>query len=113
MVCGSLDGKGLWGEWIHVYIWLSPFFGFTWNYHNIVNWLYPNTKYKVKKKKSLYFLIILSPDCFLRTELEESGKMKVVRDSGQIQVSQKAFKNKTKWRNYFANETFIEGVNSL
>ena len=25
MVCGSLDGKGVWGEWIHVYVWLSPF----------------------------------------------------------------------------------------
>ena len=70
---------------MRIYIWLSPFFGLTWNYHNTVNWLYPNTKYKVKKKSS-YFSFILSPDCFLRTELEESGKM--VRDSGQIQVSQ-------------------------
>lgn len=25
MLCGSLDGKGLGGEWIHVYVWLSPF----------------------------------------------------------------------------------------
>ena len=25
MLCGSLDGMGVWGEWIHVYIWLSPF----------------------------------------------------------------------------------------
>ena len=23
--CGSLDGRGIWGEWIHVYVWLSPF----------------------------------------------------------------------------------------
>ena len=21
----SLDGRGVWGEWIHVYVWLSPF----------------------------------------------------------------------------------------
>ena len=25
MLRGSLDGRGLWGEWIHVYVWLSPF----------------------------------------------------------------------------------------
>ena len=25
MLCGSLDGRGVWGEWTHVYIWLSPF----------------------------------------------------------------------------------------
>jgi len=25
MLCGSLDGRGVWGEWIHVYVWLSPF----------------------------------------------------------------------------------------
>ena len=25
MLCGSLDGKGVWGERIHVYRWLSPF----------------------------------------------------------------------------------------
>jgi len=25
MLCGSLDGRGLWGEWIHVYVSLSPF----------------------------------------------------------------------------------------
>ena len=24
MSCGSLDGKGVGGEWIHVYVWLSP-----------------------------------------------------------------------------------------
>ena len=24
------------GEWIQVYVWLSPFV-FTWNYHNIIN----------------------------------------------------------------------------
>ena len=25
MSCGSLDVKGVWGEWIHLYVWLSPF----------------------------------------------------------------------------------------
>ena len=25
---------------------------FTYNYQNIVNWLYPNTKYKLKKKNT-------------------------------------------------------------
>ena len=25
MLCRSLDGKGVWGEWIHVYVWVSPF----------------------------------------------------------------------------------------
>ena len=25
MLCGSLDGRGVGGEWIHAYVWLSPF----------------------------------------------------------------------------------------
>ena len=25
---------------------------FTWNYHNVVNWLYPSTKQKPKEKKN-------------------------------------------------------------
>ena len=25
MLCGSLDGRGIGEEWIHVYLWLSPF----------------------------------------------------------------------------------------
>ena len=25
MWCGSLDGRGVWGEWIHAYVWLNPF----------------------------------------------------------------------------------------
>ena len=24
-LCGSLDGRGLWGKWIRVRVWLSPF----------------------------------------------------------------------------------------
>ena len=38
------------GEWMHVYVWLSPFTA-TWFYHNNVNWLYPNAKLKVQKIK--------------------------------------------------------------
>lgn len=25
MLCGGLDGRGVWREWIHMYVWLSPF----------------------------------------------------------------------------------------
>ena len=25
VLCGSLDGRGAWGEWMHVYVWLRPF----------------------------------------------------------------------------------------
>ena len=32
MLCGSLDGRGVWGRMIYVYVWV-------WNYHNIVNQL--------------------------------------------------------------------------
>ena len=35
MLCGSLDGRGVGGEWIHVYVWLSP---------NTVNQIYSNIK---------------------------------------------------------------------
>ena len=34
-------GEVLEGQWIHVYVWLSPFLS-TWNYHDIVNQLYSN-----------------------------------------------------------------------
>ena len=36
-------GGELGGEWIYVYVWLSPFAVHLILY-NIVNWLYPNTK---------------------------------------------------------------------
>ena len=42
-------GEEFGGEWMHVYVWLSPFFffffsdSFIWNYQDIVNQLYPNT----------------------------------------------------------------------
>ena len=25
MLCGGLDGGGVWGERVHVYVWLSPY----------------------------------------------------------------------------------------
>ena len=25
MICDSLNGRGVGGEWIHIYVWLSPF----------------------------------------------------------------------------------------
>ena len=31
--------RGFGAEWIHVYVWLSPF-AVHLNYHNIVNWIY-------------------------------------------------------------------------
>ena len=37
MLCASLDGRGFGGEWIHAYVWLSPFAA-PWICH-IVNWL--------------------------------------------------------------------------
>ena len=44
MLRDSLDERGVWGEWIRVYVWLSPYIWTvcmlsTWNYHNIVNQL--------------------------------------------------------------------------
>ena len=43
--------KGRLGEdgYMYMYGWVPWLF--TWNYHNIVNWLYPNTKQKLKKSK--------------------------------------------------------------
>ena len=40
-------GEEFEGEWIHVYVWLSPF-AVPRNYHNIVNWVESNIKLKVK-----------------------------------------------------------------
>ena len=36
-------GRGFGGEWIHVYVWLSPF-TFPLKLPHVVNHLYPNTK---------------------------------------------------------------------
>ena len=43
-------GGDLGGEWTHEYVWLSPF-PVHWNYHIIVNQLYPQYKTKTSKKK--------------------------------------------------------------
>ena len=39
VLCGSLDGRGVWGEngYVYMYGWVPSLF--TWNYHNIVYWL--------------------------------------------------------------------------
>ena len=44
MLCGSLDGSGVWGrmDTCVMYGWVSLLC--TWNHHNIVNWLYFNIK---------------------------------------------------------------------
>ena len=46
------NNKAPQGEWLHVYAWLFAWVPllFTWNYHNIVNRLYPNTKWLKKQK---------------------------------------------------------------
>ena len=38
------------GENGYIYMYSLVPLLFTWNYHNIVNWLYPNTKWEVKRK---------------------------------------------------------------
>ena len=40
---GSLDGRGVWGS-MDACICVAETLPRTRNYHNIVNWLYPNTK---------------------------------------------------------------------
>ena len=51
MLCGSLDGRGLWGENGHISMngW-DPLL-FTCHYHSFVNWLCSNTKKKKVLKK--------------------------------------------------------------
>ena len=46
MLCGSLDGRGF-GICM-----VESLRCFTWNYHNILNWLYTNTKKTFLKKKA-------------------------------------------------------------
>ena len=78
VLCGSLDGRGVWGrvvvvpgwEWslgekgyVHLCGWgPSPL---TWNYLNIVNKLYPNTKRSYNKKKQRSPLQYLGRICEL------------------------------------------------
>ena len=55
MLCGSLDGRGVWGEngYTYMYRWvpLLP----TWNYLSILNQLYSNIKLKVLKQQQQIF----------------------------------------------------------
>ena len=49
MLYANLDGSRVWGRrdtYIYMYGWIPSLFN--WNYHNIVNQLYPNTKKKFK-----------------------------------------------------------------
>jgi len=48
------------GERIHVHVWLSPF-AFYLKLSHTVNWLYTNTKLKVRKKKSSDIWVV---ECF-------------------------------------------------
>ena len=50
MLCDSLDRNEFRGEWVDVYVWLSPFAVHLKLWHN-VNWLYSHTKLKGKKKE--------------------------------------------------------------
>ena len=45
MLHGSLVGRGVWGRMDTCFVWLSSFAVHP-DYHNIVNWLYPSTKFK-------------------------------------------------------------------
>ena len=54
VLCGSLDGCRVGGEWIHLYVWLSPF-----PVHlkpsQIINQYIPIQDKKLKTKKFAYF----------------------------------------------------------
>ena len=54
MLCGSLGGKGVWGDNGHGYMygWVPSLF--TWNYHNIVHWLYSNKKLKQNDLETMH-----------------------------------------------------------
>ena len=41
VLCGSLDGRGVWGRTDTLVCMASPF---TWQYHSILNWFFPETK---------------------------------------------------------------------
>ena len=57
MLCASLDGRGVGGEWIHVYVWLSSPDTFT------VHWILSQhcesaiPQYKIKNFKNLYTVL--------------------------------------------------------
>ena len=50
MSCGSLNGRGVWGR-VDTCVCMTVSLLYTWNYHNVVNWLYSSIKQKVKKKQ--------------------------------------------------------------
>ena len=52
VVDGSLDGREFGDEWIHVYVWLSPF-GVHLKLSQHCYWFYSNKKFKINKQKYL------------------------------------------------------------
>ena len=74
----------------------------------------------IKLKKKLIFLIYLItsllPENWAGRKWEDESGQRFRADPGESKWwagNTRAFQDKTKWRNYFANEAFIEGVNSL
>ena len=59
----AADRKGVWGENGYVYMYGSVPLLFSWNYHNIVNWLYPKYKIKNVECKNLWNASILGHIC--------------------------------------------------
>ena len=56
-------------RYMYMYGWAPSIF--TWNYHNIVNLLYPNTKLKLKEKISAALVCIITTDqAFIREPSE-------------------------------------------
>ena len=62
MSCSSLAGRGVWGQWLHVYVYPWVPLLSTRNYHDIVNWLYTTIQNKIFKnltKRSLCYNIMV------------------------------------------------------
>ena len=53
MLCGSLDGRGVWRKWIHLYVWLCPFPVHLKPLQHCLLISYTPTQYKKFKKKLL------------------------------------------------------------
>ena len=62
---GSLSENG----YMHSYGWVPSLF--TWNHGSIVNWLFPNTKLKVNKKKGLGLQVLVRSRFKLFTHLKK------------------------------------------
>ena len=74
MLCGSLDGSRVWGRMdTCMYDWV-PFLS-TWNYHDIVHWLYSKTKLKVNFKKSYVHVYVIKTETLKikRTKEKRTG----------------------------------------